>query len=115
MKCVYIGVLLFGLVSAQSFSADYGCQIRVVDFAEQAPIGKAHIVVHAQTTAGAPKADQIVDADMSGKVQLNLPSGVYDVCAMSDGFAPACKILDIRRHSKNLKFRLKPAFEILER
>lgn len=115
MKSAYIGALLIGMVSAESFSADYRCQIRVVDSAEQAPIGKAHVIVHPETTATAPNTDQILDADRSGKVQLTLPSGVYDVCAMSGSFMPACQILDIRRHSKDLKFRLKPAFEILER
>lgn len=114
MKPGFVFALLIAALSPPSDSVLHKCRILVIDSAEGAPIGKAHVFVHRDPSATAAVPDRTVDADANGKLEVALPDGFYDVCAMSAAFTPTCRKLVIRKHDVALEFRLSPSPEVLE-
>jgi hypothetical protein len=113
MKVAFICALLATSLLSEAVSVLHRCHISVVD-SEGAEIGKAHFFVHRDPSATAAVPDRILDADASGRLELDLPDGFYDVCVMSAAFTPQCRKLVIRKHDTEMSFRLYPSREVLE-
>jgi hypothetical protein len=63
----------------------------VADAIEGAPIPSAFVLIH----RGGGSRDTVVRLEPSGKFQVPLPPGRYDIFVAADGFAPTCKVVEI--------------------
>jgi Carboxypeptidase regulatory-like domain len=63
----------------------------VADAIEGAPISSAFVLIH----RGGGSRDTVVRLEPSGKFQLPLTPGRYDIFIAADGFVPTCKVVEI--------------------
>jgi hypothetical protein len=113
MRIPRVLALLLLPLSASSQQNIRTCKISVVD-SEGAVIGRAHIFAHRDPVASAAVPDKILDANNLGHAELNLPTGIYDVCVMSAAFTPQCRKVVLREKDADVRFRLSAANEVLE-
>lgn len=63
----------------------------VADAIEGAPISSAFVLIH----RGGGSRDTVVRLEPSGKFQVPLAPGRYDIFVAADGFVPTCKVVEI--------------------
>ena len=63
----------------------------VADAIEGAPISSAFVLIH---RSGGSR-DTVVRLEPSGKFQVPLTPGRYDIFVAADGFVPSCKVIEI--------------------
>jgi hypothetical protein len=54
--------------------------------------------------------------DEPGDFELKLAPGLYDIFIAADGFAPGCKVIEIKASSQGTRYRVKlePDFEHMQ-
>lgn len=79
-------------VAAERFEAGNGILAgEVADAIESAPISSAFVLVH--RSGGA--RDTVVRLEPSGRFQVPLKPGRYDLFVAADGFVPTCRAVEI--------------------
>ncbi len=63
----------------------------VADAIEGAPISRAFVLVHSSGRA----RDTVARLEPSGRFQVPLTPGRYDIFVAADGFVPTCKVVEI--------------------
>jgi hypothetical protein len=104
-------LLCFGhACSATSIRKHGTLEGNVSDAAEDAPIQTAFIFVHRSGTS-----DVSARPDGRGDFQLNLAPGLYDIFVAADGFAPRCKVIEMKASQvTSYRVKLKPDAEHLQ-
>lgn len=114
MKKCGLAAAGLGLMCSVVIAAPLGTLRGSVADSEGAVIDFAHIIVH-EDTSGKPKPggknDIVLKTNASGRFNVQLEPGFYDICVMAMGFTPRCyKVLmdDGQTSERRTQLRIDP-------
>src|SRR6266700_3187979 len=100
-----------GKTQGQSNTSSGSLKGQIVGTTDGFPVAHSFVLVHAENGQ-----DKTIVTDESGRYELELSSGVYDVMIGKMGWEPICRELEIRAgHSAVFDAKLTPNWKHLER